>query len=137
MPETAVSGKGPVQVRVTGLERVTELLRDTQQAGAAVGRTHARIVSDRPYAHWIEEGFYRSGRPGRRAAGPARFMRAGLERIRGVLPAAIARNLEKGPQAVEHAISGVLGEGTKAAKAKTPVVSGNLRASLHTVGASR
>ena len=137
MPETVTYGKGPVQVRVTGLERAVELLRETQEAGAAVGRTHARIVSDKPYAHWIEEGFYRSGRPGRRAAGPARFMAAGLARVQAQLPAAIARNIEKGPQAVEHAISGVLGEGTKAAKAKTPVVSGNLRASLHTTGTSR
>lgn len=137
MPEPRGRAGGAVEVRVTGLEKVTDLLRDVQQGAAAVGRTRARIVSDVPYSHWIEEGFYRSGRPGRRAAGPARFMEAGLERIRGILPAAIARNLEKGPQVVEHAISGVLGEGTKAAKAKTPVVSGNLRASLHTVGASR
>jgi hypothetical protein len=137
MADTTTYGTGAVQVRVTGLEKATELLRDTQQGAAAVGRTRARIGSDLPYAHWINEGFYRSGRPGRRVAGPARFMEAGLERIRALLPAAIARNLERGPQTVERAISGVLGEGTKAAKAKTPVVSGNLRASLHTAGALR
>jgi hypothetical protein len=121
-------------VRVSGLDKTIELFRDLEKAAEVVGRMKARIVTAVPYAHWIEEGFYLHGRPGRRVAGPAHMMRRGLERIEDLIAPAIARSLEKGPQAVQRSVAGVLGEGTKTVKENTPVKSGNLRASFHTVG---
>ena len=134
MADLTVKGARNLDVRVTGLDKVIDLLQLLERSADVVGRTRARIVTDVPYAHWVEEGFYRSGRPGRRKAGPAGMMRAGLERVQELIKPAVAGSLEKGPQAVQRSIAGVLGEGTKATKAKTPVRSGNLRASFHTVG---
>lgn len=137
MPEQTYRVAKHLDVRVTGLDKVTELFRDLEHGAEYVGKLRARIVTDRPYAHWIEEGYYLHGRPGRRAAGGAHMMRAGLERITELVQPAVARNLEKGPQAVDRAVAGVLGEGTKTTKAATPVKSGNLRASFHTIGLGR
>jgi hypothetical protein len=65
------------------------------------------------------------------------MMRAGLERVRELAKPAVVRNLEQGPGAIDHAMAGVLGEGTKTTRANTPVRSGNLRASFHTIGLER
>lgn len=123
--------------KVTGYEKVIDLLDEVGSAAKALSKTTFRIQSDKPYTHFIEEGFYLNGRPGKRKAGPARMMAAGLDRIKQLLRSAIVRNIEKGATTLLNAVSGVMGEGTKATRAKTPVVSGNLRASMHTVRSER
>lgn len=127
----------PVSVKVTGLEKAADLLRLLGQAAQAVGRERAVITSDLPYAYWIEEGHYASGRPGRRKAGPARMFEAGVATLERLAPDAVARNAERGPDAVRRGLSGVYGEATKQVRAKTPAVSGSLRASVHTTTGGR
>lgn len=121
----------PVSIKVTGLDKASSFLKLLGDGAKEVGRTRFRITSDLGYAHWIEEGYYARGRPGRRRAGPAHMLRKGLERMERLAPEVVARNLEKGPTVVKNALAGVAGEGTKAAKAATPVVSGALRASIY------
>ena len=127
----------PVSVSVTGLERAVSLLRLVEDGAKEAGRTHARLGSGLPYAYWINYGRYASGRPGRRRAGPARFLEAGLDALRESMAPSVARNLERGPQAVRHGITGVLGAATRAMRARTPVVTGALRDSLHSTGYPR
>lgn len=126
-----------VDVKVSGWEKVVDLLEEIGKSSKELGRTTFRIQTNLPYGHWIEEGFYLHGRPGRRKAGPAHMMARGLERIKQILKSAIVRNIDKGPTILINSVSGVMGEGTKAAMAVTPVVSGNLRGSLHTVRSER
>jgi hypothetical protein len=122
----------PVSVKITGLERAADLLRLLGDAAQAVGRERAVITSTLPYAYWIEEGHYAGGRPGRRRAGPARMFEAGVATLERLAPDAVARNAERGPDAVRRGLSGVYGEATKQVRARTPVVTGGLRDSIHT-----
>jgi hypothetical protein len=126
-----------INSKVTGLERVIDLEELLLKSARYVKGMRARIVNDKPYTHWIEEGYYLNGRPGRRKAGPARMMRKGLQRVRELIRPSVARNLEKGPVAVQHGVSGVLAEGTRVTKSNTPVRTGNLRNAFHTVGPER
>ena len=126
-----------VNVKLSGYEKVVDLLDEIGKSAKLLGRTTFRLQSGLPYAHWIEEGFYMHGRAGRRKKGPARMMARGLSRIKEILKPAIVRHLGDPPSVLINAVSGVMGEGTKAAQAVTPVVSGDLRASLHTVRSER
>ena len=125
----------PASVKVTGLERATSLLKLVGDAAREVGKTRARIISAVPYSHWINEGFYLHGRRGRTRA--RKFMQAGLRAVEARMPDAVARNVERGPRAVRNAVSGVLGEGTKAARSAAPEVGGGLRRGIHTTAGAR
>jgi hypothetical protein len=120
-----------VDVTLAGHERALSVLDLLGNAAREVGRTRLEIGTGLPYGHWIEEGFYLSGRPGRRRAGGAHMLRAGLEEMERAAPDAIARNLERGPGVVRNALAGVAARGTDIARQRTPVVSGSLRASIH------
>lgn len=127
----------PVSIKITGQEKALAFLKLLGEGAAEVGRTHFRIVSGAVYSHWINEGFYASGRPGRRKAGAAKFMERGLETMERLAPESVARNLEKGPAAVRNGLAGVAGEGTKQAQAAAPKVSGNLRSQIHSTTLGR
>ena len=120
-----------IDVTLSGHEKTLSVLELLGDAAQEVGRTRIDIQSGLPYTHWIEQGFYLSGRPGRRRAGGAHMLRAGLEEMEKLAPDAIARNLERGPGAVRNALRGVAARGTDIARQRTPVVSGSLRASIH------
>jgi hypothetical protein len=126
-----------VDVRLSGHEKVLSLLGLLRGGAQEVGRTRISIQTGLPYGHWIEEGFYLSGRPGRRRAGGAHMLRAGLEEMQRLAPQAIARNLERGPGVVRNALAGVAARGTDIARQRTPVVSGSLRASIHSTTSGR
>lgn len=119
-----------IDVTVTGMEKALSVLELLKGGAQEVGRTHITIQTGLPYGFWIEEGYYAGGRPGRRRAGGAHMLQAGLDEMARIAPEAIARNLEKGPGVVRNALAGVAARGTDIARQATPVVSGNLRASL-------
>ena len=124
-----------IDVTLSGHEKTLSLLELLKGGAQEVGRTRIDVQTGLPYGHWIEEGYYLSGRPGRRRAGGAHMLQAGLDEMRRIAPYAIARNVERGPGAVRDALRGVAARGTDIARQRTPVVSGNLRASIHsTVG---
>lgn len=127
----------PVTITVTGLEQATSFLKLLGDAAKEVGRTHFRISSDLPYPFWIEEGYYASGRPGRRRAGGAHMVRRGIEALEQRAPDVVARTLEDGPQQTRNALAGLAGYATTVVKGATPVVSGNLRASFHSTTLGR
>lgn len=124
-----------VSLTVTGLDKASSLLKVVGESAREVGRTRYRITSPLPYAHWIEEGHYASGRPGHTAA--RHMLQKGRDRMEQLAAAAVVRNLEKGPQAIRNGLAGVAGEATKVARAATPVVSGNLRASIYSTTLGR
>jgi hypothetical protein len=119
-----------VSIAITGHEKALSVLKLLGDGAKEVGRTHLTIQTELPYGFWIEYGYYASGRPGRRRAGGARMLQAGLDEMARIAPDAIARNLERGPAVVRNALAGVAARGTDIARQRTPVVSGNLRASL-------
>jgi hypothetical protein len=126
-----------IEVKVSGHEEVIRVMASLRAASRFVGRMRYAIQNPAPYTYFIEEGHYRNGRPGRRAAGPAHMMRQGHRRILQLLPGAVTKSLELGEAAIRHAVAGVMGEGTRTTKAHTPVVSGRLRGGFHTVNTTR
>jgi hypothetical protein len=126
-----------IDVTLSGHEKALSLLGLLRGASAEVGRTHISIGSGLPYTYWIEYGRYAGGRPGQRRAGPAHMLQAGLEEMERLAPDAVARNLERGPGVVRNALAGVAARGTDIARQRTPVVSGNLRASIHSTTSGR
>lgn len=126
-----------VDYTVTGWRQVVELFDTLGEASAFVGHMKYAIENDAPYTFFINYGYYRSGRPGNRRAGPAGMLEAGEARIQQLVPQAMVNNLLKGPTSLKNSLAGVMGEGTKATKAKTPVVSGRLRGGFHTVSSGR
>lgn len=126
-----------IDVKVSGHELVVHTMRRLREASRFVGRMRYAIQNPAPYTFFIEEGHYRNGRPGRRAAGPAHMMRQGHRRILQLLPGAVEKSLEHGEAATRSAVAGVMGEGTRTTKAHTPVVSGRLRGGFHTVNTTR
>lgn len=119
-------------ITVTGIQQATDQFRLLSEGVAEAVRATYVIGSNLRYAHWIEEGFYASGRAGRRKGGGAHMLRAGLATVEGLTAAAVARALPEGARATQDALTGVARQATVAAKAVTPVRSGALRASLHT-----
>ena len=126
-----------IDVTISGHEKTLSVLGLLKGAAQEVGRTRIDIQTGLPYGHWIEEGYYLSGRPGRRRGGGAHMLRAGLDEMRRIAPDAIAGSLEKGPGAVRRSLAGVAARGTDIARQRTPVVSGSLRASIHSTTTGR
>jgi hypothetical protein len=126
-----------LDVRISGHEKTLAVLDLLGDAAEEVGRTTISIQTGLPYGHWIEEGYYLSGRPGRRRAGGAHMLRAGMEEMERIAPEAVARNLERGPAVVRNALAGVAARATDIARQRTPVVSGSLRASIHSTVSGR
>lgn len=127
----------PIRVEVSGWEKVVDTFGLLGEAAKYVGHLRYAIQNPAPYTFFINYGYYFSGRPGRRAAGGAHMLEKGQERIEQRLPGAMVNSLLKGPTTVRNSIAGVMGEGTRATKAATPVRTGRLRGGFHTVATTR
>lgn len=118
-------------VRIMGLNEAERYLRRLQ-GGAAASNATVRVGTAVVYAHGIEFGRRRNGRLARRAGGA--FMLTGaLESIQPRIKPALARALPEGQQAVRDALLRLGYQVEAAAKPRTPVKTGNLRRSIHTV----
>jgi hypothetical protein len=104
-------------------------LGDLAAGARALGGARMEIGSRLPYAYGIETGFTRSGRVARRAGG-AWMLRDAKEAVRSQIEPVLAAALPHGPSAVDAAFRRLGAFAVQAARARTPVVTGRLRASI-------
>lgn len=117
-----------VAIKMTGYVQALDKVRLLGTAAAAVNGPIATFGSRLPYARFIETG--RSGRPQVRRAGPARMFEQGVAEAARQAPAILGPAIPKGPAAVGQAKRKVRDIGLAAIRARTPVRSGKLRASV-------
>lgn len=124
-----------IKIEATGITVAQRRLGIIEEGAKRLGRTRILVGSNLKYAFGIEYGRHRGGRLARRAGG-AGFLRKGLDSIRGTLPADISQAIESGGSVYDAVFRNAL-RVEDVAKANTPVVTGTLRRSLHTVSSGR
>lgn len=118
-----------VAVQLTGHEEGVRALHQLRDACGRFSGPLFAVGSPLPYAYGIETGRQRGGALARRA-GPAHYLRGGLERSASRIQQLIARSLREGPEAAERAILASEQTLVSEAQALTPVRSGRLQGSL-------
>lgn len=121
---------------VLGVDEAEAYLKSLNSGVKGADKTIVRVGTAVVYAWGIEFGQSRSGRP-RRAAGGARMLTGALQAVRADIEPTIAAALPKGEDATVKAMMGLGYRVEAIAKAATPVRTGNLRRSLHTVAGPR
>jgi hypothetical protein len=118
-----------VQARITssGFPQARTLLRGVAAAGRALSGPLVSLSSNKPYARYIETG---TSSRARRRAGPARMFELGIAAVRPQIGPTIARAIPGGAAAVETAKRQLNDRAVAEVRARTPVVSGALRASV-------
>lgn len=124
-----------ITIKVTGVDTAQARLRTMQQGAARLGRTRILVGSNLKYAYGIEKGRHRGGRLAR-AAGGAFMLQKGLDSIKESLPRDIAQAIDTGDSVYDAVYRNAL-RAENVAKSFTPVKTGSLRRSFHTVSEGR
>jgi hypothetical protein len=114
--------------RITGLKEARALIGKIAQGAAAWQRTRIGAGSHVPYAHWIEKGFYFSGRPGQTRA--VRYIERAMADILPTIGPRILAALPQGGPAVSAEADKISGELVARAQQYVTVRSGRLRDSI-------
>jgi hypothetical protein len=117
-----------VGVQVLGVPEAKALLGRVAAGAAMLAGSPIGVAAGAPYAHWIEEGFYYSGRPGRTR--PIRYMARALEDTLPSVPGRFARAIVSGPGAARAEADRVGQDITARAQAYVTVKSGRLRSTI-------
>ncbi|HEY8745167.1 MAG TPA: hypothetical protein VIU62_18915 [Chloroflexota bacterium] len=125
-----------MSLTVTGLPALLAKVAQLEATMARLSRNDVLVGTDMVYARGQETGFYRSGRLARRAGG-AFFMQGALSIVGPTIAPAINAVIFQGPEAVERTLLAKGKELAVEAQARAPVLSGNLRQSIHTETAPR
>lgn len=115
-------------VTLSGIVETSAALARLESSAASASKRAVYVGSALAYARFIETG--QSSRQRRRAGG-AWMLTHALESLAPSIPAAVARALPHGGDAVYGALTALGHEVESRAKAQTPVRSGALRASIH------
>jgi len=121
-----------LSVTLTGVKEAQTALRHLKEGAEVVGRMDIAVGSPLPYAYGIEYGRHRRGGLARRA-GPARYLRGGLEAIERPFEATITKALPKGARFTEQALAAIARDLVTEAQRRAPERSGNLRRSIYAV----
>lgn len=124
-----------ITVKVTGVDTAQARLKILREGAARLGRTRILVGSSLKYAYGIETGRHRGGRLARKAGG-AYMLKKGLAAIHGTLPRDIASAVETGGSVYDAVFKNAL-RAQNVAMANTPVRTGSLRRSFHTVSEGR
>jgi hypothetical protein len=126
----------PIDVRLRGLQEGVQALHQLRDGAGRFNGPLLRVGSDLVYAWGIETGRTKGGRLARRA-GPAHYLRGGLEREAPRLKATLAAALDDGVRAVDQAVDKA-GKGVvEEAQRLVPVRSGRLRGSIRAIRTGR
>lgn len=125
-----------LKVEILGLKEADALIAKLEGSAHAVGTTTVRIGTNVVYAWGIEFGRQRGGRLGR-AAGGAMMLTNALARVAPTITPTLVPAMEQGEDATNKAMLGLGLKVEAFAKAATPVRTGNLRRSIHTVQGPR
>lgn len=123
-------------ITILGVEEADAYLTRLHAGCQTVGRTSVQVGTSVVYAHGIEFGRRRSGRLAR-AAGGALMLTGALEAVMPSIGPTLADALPNGDAAADKALLGLGYKVEAIAKARTPVRSGHLRRSIHTVQGPR
>lgn len=116
--------------QLTHFEQAKAFLARLQASVQAVGDTTIAIGTDVIYAWGQEFGYYRNDKLARRDGGRF-YLTASFEELAPTLPARLAEALPNGPESAVGAVEAVAGDIAVLAQQRAPVLTGNLRASIH------
>lgn len=122
-------------LKVTGIEQAQAYLKVMEEGARRLGGTRILVGSDLKYAYGIEHGRHRGGSLAR-AAGGAMMLHQGLESVRDSLPRDIVKAIETGGSVYDAVFKNAL-RAENVTKQQTPVKTGSLRRSFHTVSEGR
>lgn len=117
-----------VTIRVVGYVKALSAVQAIGEAGKQVQGPLATFGSRLPYARFIETG--RSSKPQVRRAGPARMFELGVRETAQAAPAILGPAILRGTAAVGAAKRKLRDYGLERIRARTPVRTGRLRASV-------
>lgn len=120
-----------IDIKVKGVKEAQTRLRVMREGAQRLGGIRILVGSNLKYAYGIEKGRHRGGGLAR-SAGGAHMLQKGLDSIRETLPNDIARAIETGDSVYDAVFRNAL-RAENVAKANTPVITGTLRRSFHTV----
>lgn len=124
-----------IDFRVIGFEKAVAYLKQLIEESQKAGRIRILVGSNLKYAYGIEYGQHRGGRLARRAGG-AMMLHRGFDSVQETLKADIADAIEKNGSVYDAMFKNAL-RAEAVAKANTPVKTGSLRRSFHTVSEGR
>lgn len=126
-----------ISVTINGIEKAVNFLNITADQLREAGRTVVMVGSSLPYARFIETGL-RRGKYGtiRRRAGPARMLERSLREDGPRLKQEVGIAIRDG-RPVRPVLLAAGHRVQRRAQSYTPVVTGTLRQSLHTVEGHR
>lgn len=125
-----------LRITILGKPEAEAALRQLHAGIDALDGLTVRVGTAVVYAWGIEFGRRRDGRLARRAGGAFMLTRA-LQQVKPEITPVLAKALPAGAAATERALLGIGFRAEALAKAATPVQTGNLRRSLHTVKGPR
>jgi hypothetical protein len=117
-----------ISIKVTGFVQALSAVQAVGAAGKQVHGPLATFGSRLPYARFIETG--RSSKPQVRRAGPARMFELGVADAAKAAPAILGPAIVKGPAFIGPAKRKIRDIGIERIRARTPVRTGRLRASV-------
>jgi hypothetical protein len=124
-----------ISIRVEGITTANQRLETFQEGARRLGRMRILVGSNLKYAYGIEYGRRRGGRLARRAGG-AFMLKKGLDSIQATLAADISRAIQQNGNIYDAVFKNAL-RAQDVTMANTPVKTGSLRRSFHTVSESR
>jgi len=124
-----------ITIKVSGATVAQRRLQTMRDGAERLGNTRILVGSNLKYAFGIEFGRHRGGRLAR-SAGGAFFLKKGLDSIKDSLPRDIGNALANGSSVYDAMLKNAL-QLQNVAMANTPVNTGSLRRSLHTVTTRR
>jgi hypothetical protein len=118
-----------ITIRVNNLTRAVDLVRQISLSGEAWGKTRIRAGSPLAYARGIETGVRRNGVIARKAGGAFMFKK-GIEKLKNTIRAELATAALMGPPGIAALARKASSQLVGFVQEETPVVSGDLRASV-------
>lgn len=117
-------------LKVSGMDDVLQALNNLREGASEIGLKRDSLASDLVYAYGQNYGRYRNGQLARRA-GPTLYMEAGVKAIEDSAYDQLAAAIVNGPTAARQAWAVLMRRGVVAAQSQAPVLTGNLRSSIH------
>lgn len=124
-----------IDFHVIGLDKAVAYFKKLAEEANRVGKIRILVGSNLKYAYGIEYGRHKGGRLARRAGG-AFMLKQGFDSVQDTLRADIARAIETNGSVYDAMFKNAL-RAEAVAKANTPVKTGSLRRSFHTVSEGR
>lgn len=122
-------------VRIDGLAEARKTLGHIEHQIGVWSRAQIGMVSEEPYTHWIEEGFYFSGRPGRTTA--YHMLAQAADAIVPMIARGIAESLADGGPEASRTAEALSDRLVSYARGFAPEVTGRLRAGMRPLRAGK